>query len=130
MDPRIVIHLFGDLSQCSWVDESPNVLLFDGIRSLLDKIGKIEDVVARTMEKNYSPHLEEDDHQQRSSPTMEMRKVLLKNAREALERYLTVERGKHRTLIGKGNAVCKVSNRILICYYGSDATMKTIIVKR
>ncbi|KAI9264960.1 hypothetical protein BDA99DRAFT_437285 [Phascolomyces articulosus] len=107
LDPRVLIYLFGDLSQSSWVEEVPNVLLFDGIRSLLETVGKIEDVVARTMEKNYSPHLDEDD--QRSSPIMEMRRVLLKNAREALERYLQVERGKHRTLIGKGNAICKVS---------------------
>ncbi|KAI9491305.1 hypothetical protein BDB00DRAFT_767359 [Zychaea mexicana] len=108
LDPRVVIYLFGDLSQSSWISETPNVSLFDGIRSLLESIGNIEGVVAQTMEKNYSPHLEEEDDK-RSSPTMEMRRVLLKNAREALERYLTVERGKHRNLIGKGNAVCKVS---------------------
>ncbi|KAI7847334.1 hypothetical protein BDC45DRAFT_542029 [Circinella umbellata] len=130
LDPRVVIYLFGDLSQCSWLAETPSVLLFDGIRSLLDTVGKIEDVVARTMKKNYSPHLEEDDHQQRSSPTMEMRKVLLKNAREALERYLTVERGKHRTLIGKGNAVCKAMDTALLKLYvgaGEDQSIYTLL---
>lgn len=64
-------------------------------------------IVAKTMERNYSPHLEEDH--QRSSPTMELRRVLLRNAREALEKYLTIERGKRRMLIGKGDTVCKVN---------------------
>lgn len=40
---------------------------------------------------------------------MELRRVLLRNAREALEKYLTIERGKRRMLIGKGDTVCKVN---------------------
>ncbi|KAI8139926.1 hypothetical protein BJV82DRAFT_625529 [Fennellomyces sp. T-0311] len=128
LDPRVVIHLFGDLSQPAWVRESPRVLLFDGIRVLLEGIGKIEDVVARTMEKNYSPHLEEDE--QRSGPATEMRRVLLMNAREALERYLSVERGKHRTLIGKGNVLCKAIDTALLKLYvgaSNDQSIFTLL---
>lgn len=62
--------------------------------------------VAGEMEKTYSPPTEEDE--KRKSPTMELRKVLIKNAREALLKYLTIERGKRRMMIGQGNMDCKV----------------------
>ncbi|KAJ8655866.1 hypothetical protein O0I10_008530 [Lichtheimia ornata] len=112
IDPRMVIHLFSDLAASSRVNESPYVLLFDGVYGLLERTGRIEDMVAKTMERNYSPHLEEDH--QRSSPTMELRRVLLRNAREALEKYLTIERGKRRMLIGKGDTVCKAIDTALL----------------
>ncbi|KAI9323409.1 hypothetical protein BX666DRAFT_1847070, partial [Dichotomocladium elegans] len=47
MDPRMVIHLFSDLAHSSRVSEHPCVLLFDGIYSLLEKTGRIEDMGKR-----------------------------------------------------------------------------------
>lgn len=44
IDPRMVIHLFSDLAASSRVNESPYVLLFDGVYGLLERTGRIEDM--------------------------------------------------------------------------------------
>lgn len=40
----MVIHLFSDLAASSRVNESPYVLLFDGVYGLLERTGRIEDM--------------------------------------------------------------------------------------
>ncbi|KAI8384808.1 uncharacterized protein BYT42DRAFT_603782 [Radiomyces spectabilis] len=105
MDPRIIISLFGDLFYPKWLNTTPPALLYDGVRELVDGLGKIEDIVANNIERNYSPHVEDDDAQ-RPSPTMELRRALLNNAREAMLKYLLSERGKRRAILGRGDIAC------------------------
>lgn len=44
--------------------------------------------------------------------TKELQRVFMANAREALQKYLTIERGKLRDKIGQGTTVCKVRERL------------------
>lgn len=40
--------------------------------------------------------------------TSELQRVMMANAREALAKYLAIERGKLRDKIGLGTTICKV----------------------
>jgi hypothetical protein len=59
------------------------------------------------MAKNYP----DQQSQSPSSASVEMRRVLLENAKEAAQKYLFAERGKRRNILGKGTFTCKVSDQ-------------------
>lgn len=44
LDPRVVIQLFADLSQPKWLQKQPRILLFEGVRSIYESIGHIENL--------------------------------------------------------------------------------------
>ncbi|KAF7725930.1 transforming growth factor, beta receptor associated protein 1 [Apophysomyces ossiformis] len=114
MDPRLVIHLFGDLKQPKWLQEYPPVLLFEGIQRLFRQLGYIEDIVASSTERTYGSQPEDA---QKLSPVMELRRALLNNARAALQNYLLEERKKYSDKRGKGNSICKAIDTSLLKLY-------------
>lgn len=68
--------------------------------------------MGRNIEKNYSPHIQPDI--ETASATVELRRVLLLNAREAVQKYLLRERAKyHRD--AKGSKTCKVNILLSFC---------------
>ncbi|KAI7862980.1 hypothetical protein BDF14DRAFT_1745752 [Spinellus fusiger] len=93
MDPRVVISLFSNLIREEWLYESPRIIVFDTVKTILEQVGTIDDIVTSTIEKNYGIDI---DHETASSANM--RSALLKNAVDALLRYLLVERvRRHKT---------------------------------
>lgn len=44
LDPRVVIHLFANLSQPKCLRDEPRILLFEGVRDIYESIGHIEDL--------------------------------------------------------------------------------------
>ncbi|KAI7897305.1 vacuolar sorting protein 39 domain 2-domain-containing protein [Mucor mucedo] len=112
LDPRVVIHLFEGLAQSKWLKEAPTILLFDGVRALIEEVGSVKDVV------NHS--LNSEDNQP------EMRRVLLLNAREALKKYLLLERRKRRDRMGQNDTLCKVIDTSLLKIYMSQKDDKSI----
>lgn len=112
LDPRVVIHLFEGLSQSKWLKEAPTILLFDGVRTLIEEVGSIKDVVNRS--------LSNEDNQS------EMRRVLLMNAREALNKYLLLERRKRKDRTGQNDTLCKVIDTSLLKIYMSQKDDKSI----
>lgn len=107
MDPRVVIHMFEGLAQNKWLKESPPVLLFDGVRHLVEELGTIKNVVAINLQ---------DQSDEQSS---EMKRTLLLNAREALNKYLFVEREKRKDRLGQNDTVCKIIDTSLLKIYMS-----------
>ncbi|KAG0171260.1 hypothetical protein DFQ30_001230, partial [Apophysomyces sp. BC1015] len=112
IDPRIAIQMFGDLKQPKWLHEHPQVIIFDEIQKIVKQLGYIEDIVACSTEKTYGSPAEEDA--QKPSPTMELRRALLSNARGSLQVYLLGEREKRRDRLGKGDIVCKAIDTTLL----------------
>ncbi|CAJ0628323.1 3331_t:CDS:10, partial [Entrophospora sp. SA101] len=84
-DPRILIQLFPDLEDIIGDDEV--VQVFSGIGSLLDDFGSFEDIVHRNLTKNYDPHIKPDI--ETASATQGLRKTLITNAKENLQKYLS-----------------------------------------
>ncbi|KAI9472064.1 MAG: CNH domain-containing protein [Benjaminiella poitrasii] len=81
MDPRMVIQMFEGLANSKWLkkEQQQQPSVFEGVWSRLQELGTIKEVVQRAL----------------NGTNNEMRRTLLMNAREALERYLRVERNKH-----------------------------------
>ncbi|CAO3664445.1 unnamed protein product [Umbelopsis vinacea] len=92
VNPTVIIHLFKDLTIQMEEHCVPDVVLYEGVKKIVDNIGRIEDIVLRNIEKNYSPHIQPDV--ETASATVELRRVLLSNAREAVQKYLLRERAK------------------------------------
>ncbi|GAA5809917.1 hypothetical protein MFLAVUS_003332 [Mucor flavus] len=118
MDPRVVIHLFEGLAQPKWLKEYPPVLLFDGIRVLIEELGSIKNIV--NLQDSVSPTANEEP----AAP--EMRRVLLLNAREALNKYLLLERGKRKDRLGQNDTLCKVIDTCLLKIYMSQKNDESI----
>jgi hypothetical protein len=78
-------------------------------------------LVARNIEKNYSPHIQPDV--ETASATVELRRVLLLNAREAVQKYLLRERSKYNR-DAKGSKTCKVNS--LYCATGLVVIMTNV----
>lgn len=123
MDPRVVIHLFEGLSQTKWLQESPPVLLYDGIRLLVEELKSVKDVVNNNLKTFASPG---DTEESANGGAPEMRRVLLLNAREALNKYLLLERGKRQDRIGQNDTLCKVIDTCLLKIYMSQKDDKSI----
>lgn len=138
MDPRVVIHLFEGLAQPKWIKESPPILLFDGVRLLVEELGSIKNVVNNNLKdfgassspdnNNNSTVGEEQEpaYPTNSGPSSEMRRVLLLNAREALRKYLLLEREKRRDRLGQNDTLCKVIDTCLLKIYMSQKDDKSI----
>lgn len=120
MDPRVVIHLFEGLAQPKWLKEYPPVLLFDGIRVLIEELGSIKNIV------NLQDSVSANEEPAASSAAPEMRRVLLLNAREALNKYLLLERGKRKDRLGQNDTLCKVIDTCLLKIYMSQKNDESI----
>lgn len=114
MDPRVVINMFEGLAQSKWLKESPSVLLFDGVITLVEGLGTIKNIVNNSL-KEFAK-----DSDQESEGTSEMRRVLLMNAREALNKYLRIEREKRKDRLGQNDTICKVIDTSLLKIYMSQ----------
>ncbi|CAO0793490.1 unnamed protein product [Mucor circinelloides] len=114
MDPRVVINMFEGLAQSKWLKESPSVLLFDGVITLVEGLGTIKNIVNSSL-KEFAK-----DSDQESEGTSEMRRVLLMNAREALNKYLRIEREKRKDRLGQNDTICKVIDTSLLKIYMSQ----------
>ncbi|KAI8640536.1 vacuolar sorting protein 39 domain 2-domain-containing protein [Parasitella parasitica] len=112
MDPRVVIHMFEGLAQPKWLKEAPPVLLFDGVIALVEELGTIKNIVNHSL--------------QDSNSNEELRRVLLMNAREALNKYLRKEREKRRDRLGQNDTICKVIDTSLLKIYMSQKDDKAI----
>ncbi|KAI8342937.1 CNH domain-containing protein [Chlamydoabsidia padenii] len=108
LDPRLVIHLFGDRLFTHIDDGASRILVFDSISQLLQQISSIDDLVSSNLARNYP------DQQNPSSANVEMRRVLLENANEAAQKYLLAERGKRRDTLGQGDSICKAIDTALL----------------
>lgn len=126
MDPRIVIHLFEGLAQSKWLKESPPVLLFDGVRTLIEELGSIKDVVNNSLKDSSSSSEEPSSSGENSNGAPEMRRVLLMNAREALNKYLVLERRKRKDRLGQNDTLCKVIDTSLLKIYMSQKDDRSI----
>lgn len=122
MDPRVVIHMFEGLAQAKWLKESPPVLLFDGIIALVEGLGTIKNIVNNSL-KDFTKDSDDNDSNE-GAP--EMRRVLLMNAREALNKYLRTERAKRKDRLGQNDTICKVIDTSLLKIYMSQKDDKAI----
>ncbi|KAG1471819.1 hypothetical protein G6F56_001908 [Rhizopus delemar] len=117
MDPRVVVNLFEGLMQDRWINIPPPILLFDNVQRLIEELGDLKKIVDGSMTGS----------QEENSPgSTEMRRVLLANAREALSKYLTVEREKRLIRSAKNDLHCEVIDTCLLKIYMSqkdDASM-------
>ncbi|CAO3630338.1 unnamed protein product [Cunninghamella echinulata] len=120
VDPRLVIQLFGDRIYTVHHDKDHPILLFDGLRTLLEQVKSIDDIISSNG-VNQSP----EQANKTSSSNNEMYHVLLENAKEALQIYLLAERGKRRDILGKGNFMCIAIDTALLKLYiiNEDRTM-------
>lgn len=116
LDPRVVIHLFEGLAQPKWLKEYPAILLFNGIRILIEELGSIKNIV----NQQESVSSNETDETASANGAPEMRRVLLLNAREALSKYLLLERGKRKDRLGQNDTICKVIDTCLLKIYMSQ----------
>ncbi|GAN02424.1 transforming growth factor-beta receptor-associated protein 1 isoform X1 [Mucor ambiguus] len=114
MDPRVVINMFEGLAQSKWLKESPSVLLFDGVITLVEALGTIKNVANNSL-KEFAKDSDQD-----SEGASEMRRVLLMNAREALNKYLRIEREKRKDRLGQNDTICKVIDTSLLKIYMSQ----------
>ncbi|KAK4513889.1 uncharacterized protein ATC70_005896 [Mucor velutinosus] len=114
MDPRVVINMFEGLAQSKWLKESPSVLLFDGVISLVEALGTIKNIVNNSL-KEFAKDSDQDNE-----GASEMRRVLLMNAREALNKYLRIEREKRKDRLGQNDTICKVIDTSLLKIYMSQ----------
>jgi hypothetical protein len=127
MDPRVVIHLFEGLAQPKWSKELPPVLLFDGLRLLLEELSSIKNIVNSSLKDFASPSsTTEESASPSGGGAPEMRHVLLLNAREALNKYLLLERGKRKDRLGQNDTLCKVIDTSLLKIYMSQKDDKSI----
>jgi hypothetical protein len=121
----VIIHLFKNLSIQREENCIPDVVLYEGVKKIVDKLGRIEDIgkctfvifvcathlnetyciVARNIERNYSPHIQPDV--ETATATVELRRVLLLNAQEAVQKYLVREHIKYNKE-AKGSVTSKV----------------------
>ncbi|SAM07114.1 hypothetical protein [Absidia glauca] len=122
LDPRLVIHLFGDQLFSHLQESFPRILVFDGISDILHQIDSIDHVVSSNMAKNYP----DQQSQSPSSASVEMRRVLLENAKEAAQKYLFAERGKRRNILGKGDFTCKAIDTALLKLFTLNDNPKLI----
>ena len=122
MDPRIIVHMFEGLSQSKWLQEAPPILLYDDARALVEELKSIKDIVNHSLQEFASPNDTEDS----PSGAPEMRRVLLLNAREALNKYLLKERAKRQDRLGQGDTLCKVIDTCLLKIYMSQKDDKAI----
>ncbi|KAL9546656.1 hypothetical protein MBANPS3_006557 [Mucor bainieri] len=123
MDPRVVIHMFEGLAQAKWLKESPPVLLFDGVIALVEALGTIKHIVNNSLQafaKDTATTTTTTTTDQESDGASEMRRVLLMNAREALNKYLRVERDKRKDRLGQNDTICKVIDTSLLKIYMSQ----------
>lgn len=122
MDPRVIIHMFEGLAQAKWLKESPPVLLFDGVITLVEELGTIKNIVNNSL-KDFAKDSDDNDLNE-GAP--EMRRVLLMNAREALNKYLRIEREKRKDRLGQNDTICKVIDTSLLKIYMSQKDDKAI----
>lgn len=125
MDPRVIVHMFEGLAQPNWLKESPPVLLFDGVRILVEELGTIKHIVNQSLDGFVSPTTASNDNDTDTSKddkasAPEMRRVLLMNAREALNKYLRTEREKRKDRSGQNDTICKVIDTSLLKIYMSQ----------
>ncbi|CAG8725869.1 7040_t:CDS:2, partial [Funneliformis caledonium] len=85
IDPRLLIQLFGNLREIICYDN--NFTVYSGVKTIIKRLGAIDDIVSRSLVKNYDPHIKPD--LESSHATKELRKVLIKNAKEMLQKFLT-----------------------------------------
>ncbi|KAI8988123.1 hypothetical protein BDF20DRAFT_970210 [Mycotypha africana] len=108
IDPRVVVHMFEGLSQGKWLEEYPPVLLYDGVRHVLEAIGTIKDIVNDNLKESASePGGPTNDESQLAKDVSKMRRVLLMNARDALLDYLKKERDKWRASLSDDNEIIR-----------------------
>lgn len=122
MDPRVIIHKFEGLAQTKWLKESPPVLLFDGVITLVEELGTIKNIVNNSL-KDFAKDSDDNDLNE-GAP--ELRRVLLMNAREALNKYLRIEREKRKDRLGQNDTICKVIDTSLLKIYMSQKDDKAI----
>jgi hypothetical protein len=130
MDPRVIIHMFEGLAQPQWLMESPPVLLFDGVRMLVEELGTIKNIVNHSLKDFVSPTtssslIDDGDtsttaFSDNNGNAPEMRRVLLMNARDALNKYLRTEREKRKDRLGQNDTICKVIDTSLLKIYMSQ----------
>lgn len=122
LDPRVVINMFEGLAQPKWLKESPPVLLFNGVSALLQELETIKHIVNNSL-KDFAKESDDGDSNQGAS---EMRRVLLMNAREALNKHLRIEREKRKDRLGQNDTICKVIDTSLLKIYMSQKDDKAI----
>ncbi|CAG8439841.1 14430_t:CDS:10 [Funneliformis mosseae] len=122
IDPRLLIQLFGNLREIICYDN--NFTVYSGVKTIIKRLGAIDDIVSRSLVKNYDPHIKPD--LESSHATKELRKVLIKNAKEMLQKFLTKyreqRRDKGKTLKpDKRNILRAVDNALLRLYAESNS---------
>ncbi|CAG8574593.1 9361_t:CDS:10 [Ambispora gerdemannii] len=121
-DPRVVIGLFPDLKRL--VDKDCSLHVYAGVKVILDRLGSIDDVVFKSLIKNYEPHIK--PNVQSSPATQGLRKQLLAHANEMLQKYLTKDRENRKSSKGPlseldRNILKAVDNALVQLYTTSDS---------
>ncbi|CAI2171240.1 19809_t:CDS:10 [Funneliformis geosporum] len=105
-DPRLLIQLFGNLRDI--IRDDNNFTVYAGVKSIIKHLGGIDNIVSRSLVKNYDPHIKPDIES--SHATQELRKALIKNAKEMLQKFLTKYREQRRV---KGKTLKPDKRKIL-----------------
>ncbi|KAI9031812.1 hypothetical protein CLU79DRAFT_730299 [Phycomyces nitens] len=114
IDPRVLVSRFQEFVQLQWLNESPRIVLFEGVQAILNNLGSIEDIVALNIEKNYAKH--EEESQKRSS-VMNLSCALLNNARDALQKYLEIQRRIRQGRTTSEDLILEVIDTVLLKVY-------------
>ncbi|KAG6861142.1 hypothetical protein C0995_003410 [Termitomyces sp. Mi166 len=101
LDPRLVISYYPNLRGSMFTsDDSLDV--FAGVAERMPTEGSVEDIVVTNLVRNYSPHI--SPNTRTAPPTAELRKILVADANEKLESFLTRWRERRKAQGGNSTA--------------------------
>ncbi|CAG8455984.1 9617_t:CDS:10, partial [Acaulospora morrowiae] len=92
-DPRILIQFFPEMKHL--VNEDKPVNIYSGVKSVASRLGSIDDIISVSIIKNYDPHIKPDI--ETSPATQKLRQVLTTNAKEMLQKFLTLDREQRKS---------------------------------
>ncbi|CAG8557965.1 2611_t:CDS:10 [Paraglomus brasilianum] len=119
IDPRLIIHLFKDFQK--FVDDE-SIYVYRGVKDLVERLGTIEDIVSRSLSKNYDPHIKPSAST--APETQELRRTLVFNAKATLQKFLAKDRANrtwgHRLLNDADKKILKAVDNALVKLYAES----------
>ncbi|CAG8633590.1 11081_t:CDS:10, partial [Racocetra persica] len=130
-DPRILIRLFSDLKDIICEDEP--IYLYSGIVSIYGRLGSIDNIVSKGLEKNYDPHTMPD--LDNNPVAQELRKLLFSTSKEMLQKFLMKDREQRkvpgRALSKEDKVILRAVDNALLRLYAecddSDDLLKSLL---
>ncbi|WRT66239.1 uncharacterized protein IL334_003192 [Kwoniella shivajii] len=93
IDPRLIVRSFSDL-RGKLIGSEETIDVFKGVKDILERINSVEDIISRSIRRNYSPHVQPNSAT--SPETSVLRKAMLEEAKDMLTEYLRRTRVSRR----------------------------------